>query len=98
MDQDPWKGGVMFGEPELLEVMFFTEHLGVRVFEHTWDDGDVEYTYFTGVKARQLMINDTVYHGRQDEEHIHDLISEWIDEHGTDALTGASNPQTDRSK
>ena len=63
-----------------VERVFFTEHLGVRVFETVWSDGQYSYEYYTGVVMGRLVpsLGGTYYHERQDEERVHEMIEEWV--------------------
>ena len=78
MDHAERTGRVMEDVDEL-ERVFFTEHLGVRVFETVWSDGQYSYEYYTGVMGVPVpSLGGTYYHERQDEEHVHEMIEEWV--------------------
>ena len=70
---------LMYDDVEEMERVFFTEHLGVRVFETVWSDGQYEYEYYNGVMGVPVpSLGGTHYHERQDEERVHELIEEWV--------------------
>ena len=69
----------MMEDVDELERVFFTEHLGVRVFETVWSDGQYSYEYYNGVMGVPVPSLGGTDYGRQEEERVHEMIEEWME-------------------